>query len=174
MTRPEVLRALDVGDHILVGHSDGASIALISAGARNDPTLKGVIVEAPHVFVEDISVSSIARIRELYDSTDMAEKLARHHGANIECAFRGWNDVWLEAAFLDWNIEEYLAGIRVPLLVIQGADDEYGTPAQVQAIADQAGAPVEVNLLADCGHSPHRDQTKKTLSAMTRFIAQRG
>ncbi len=169
---PLVLQALDIGDHILVGHSDGASISLIHAGATNNPALKGVIVEAPHVFVEDISVSSIATIKEIYETTDLPEKLARHHGDNLECAFRGWNDVWLEATFVNWNIEEYLAKIRVPLQVIQGEDDEYGTAEQVHAIARQAGARVEVNLLADCGHSPHRDQGDKTLAAMTRFVAE--
>ena len=169
---PQVLKALDIGDHILVGHSDGASISLINAGALQDPALKGVIVEAPHVFVEDISVTSIADIKAIYESTDMAEKLSRHHGDNTECAFRGWNDVWLEATFVDWNIEEYLADIRVPLQVIQGEDDEYGTPAQVHAIAAQAGATVDVNLLTDCGHSPHRDQPGRTLAAMTRFVGQ--
>jgi len=173
---PEVLAALNIGDHILVGHSDGASISLISAGSGGAPGLKGVIVEAPHVFVEDISVSSIATIKQIYETTDFPDKLARHHGDNTECAFRGWNDVWLENTFVDWNIEEYLPGIAVPLLVIQGEDDEYGTPDQVRAVEAQAGGaptggPVEVHLLPDCGHSPHRDQAAKTLDLMKGFVA---
>lgn len=167
---PEVLEAAGVRDAVLVGHSDGGSIALIHAGSGDAPRVRGVVLEAPHVFVEEVSVESIARIGEVYHSTDLPRRLARYHGDNTECAFRGWNEVWLDPEFRVWNIEEYLPRIAVPVLVIQGEDDEYGTPAQVEAIQRQAGGPVETLLLPDCGHSPHRDQPERTLAAMVEFV----
>ncbi len=169
---PEVISGLGLKDYIFVGHSDGASIALINAGKFEQPGLKGVIVEAPHVFVEQISVDSIAEIKTIYETTDLPEKLARHHGGNTECAFRGWNEVWLVNDFRQWNIEEYLPSIGVPLQVIQGVNDEYGTAAQVDAIADKAGGAVETVMLDDCGHSPHRDQPDAVVRAMTAFVDQ--
>ncbi|MBV9772436.1 MAG: alpha/beta hydrolase [Gemmatimonadetes bacterium] len=170
---PEVLEAAGVRDAILVGHSDGASISLVHAGSGSAPRVRGVIVEAPHVFVEEVSVASIARIGEAYRSTELPGKLARYHGDNTECAFRGWNEVWLDPEFRAWNIEEYLPRITVPVLVVQGEDDEYGTLAQVEAIRRQAGGPVETLVLPECGHSPHRDQPERTLEAMARFVRRR-
>lgn len=167
---PEVLEVAGVRDAVLVGHSDGASIALVHAGSGRAARVRALVVEAPHVFVEDVSVESIARMRDAYRSTDLPRKLARYHGDNTECAFRGWNDVWLDPAFRAWNIEEYLPRITVPVLVIQGEDDEYGTLAQVEAIRTQVGGPVETLVLPDCGHSPHRDQPERTLEAMVRFV----
>lgn len=169
---PELLDALDIGNPILVGHSDGASIALIHAGAHVRP-VRALILEAPHVFVEDISIESISRMRKLYDTTDLRERLRRHHGDNADHAFRGWNDVWLDPAFRDWNIEEYLAGVICPTLVIQGEDDEYGTLRQVEAIAAGVRGPIETLVLPQCGHTPHRDQREQVLDAMTAFAVAR-
>ena len=168
---PAVLAALDVRDAILVGHSDGASISLIYAGS-NGAGVRGLILEAPHVFVEPICTESIREIKGVYETTDLREKLERHHGTNVDGAFYGWNDVWLDPEFASWNIEEYLPRIGKPTLVIQGADDEYGTVAQVDAIARQVAGPCEVAILPECGHSPHRDQPEATLAAMTTFIDQ--
>jgi pimeloyl-ACP methyl ester carboxylesterase len=168
-TLPALRDALAIADPILVGHSDGASIALIHAGAERFP-VRGLILEAPHVFVEDVTVTSIEAAREAYATTDLRSRLARYHD-DVDGAFRGWNDIWLDPEFRAWNIEACLAGVTSPTLAIQGADDEYGTAAQLDAIAAQIGGPVETLLLPDCKHSPHRDQPDVTLAAMARFIA---
>jgi pimeloyl-ACP methyl ester carboxylesterase len=167
---PQVLAAAGIRDHILIGHSDGASISLIHAGSGPAPGLRGVILEAPHVFTEPHGLASIARIREAYRDTDLRARLARHHGDNVDVAFHGWNGVWLDPEFAAWNIEEYLPAIRVPILILQGEDDEYGTWAQVEAIKRGSGGPVESIAIPDCGHSPHREQPDITLRAMREFI----
>lgn|SRR5574340_519563 len=165
---PELRRELGIERPVLIGHSDGASIALIHAGAgRWD--MAGLVVMAPHVFVEDISVASIAAAKVAYRTTDLPRKLARYH-RDVDKTFWGWNDVWLHLDFRAWNIEEYLDGIRCPVLAIQGTEDEYGTMAQVQAIAARV-PDAEVLELADCRHSPHRDQPAATLEAIARFVA---
>jgi pimeloyl-ACP methyl ester carboxylesterase len=169
-TLPALCRVLGMSDPILVGHSDGASIALIHTGAGRWP-VRGLILEAPHVFVEDLSVTSIAAAKEAYATTDLRQRLARYHD-DVDGAFRGWNDIWLDPAFRAWNIESYLPAIACPTLVIQGADDEYGTTAQLDAIAVRVAGPVETLLLPNCKHSPHRDQPEATLAAMTRFVAE--
>jgi pimeloyl-ACP methyl ester carboxylesterase len=130
-----------------------------------------VILEAPHVFVEDVSVKTIAAAREAYERGGLRERLARHHGANVEGAFRGWNDAWLDPGFRDWNIEEYLPRVRVPSLVVQGEDDTYGTLAQVEAIERGSGAPVTRLVLPGCGHSPHRDRPGEVEAAVAVFAA---
>ena len=168
---PDLLAAAGIGDHVLIGHSDGASIAIVNGGGTRAAGLKGLVLEAAHVFIEDISVRSIAAAAESYRTTDLPDRLRRWHGANTDCAFWGWNRAWLDPAFRHWNIEEYLPAIRVPTLAIQGEGDEYGTVAQLDAIRRQAGGGAEILLLPDCGHSPHRDQPAATLAAMTRFIA---
>lgn len=170
---PKVLEAAGVRESILVGHSDGASIALIysgQAGRDRPPGLRGLILEAPHVFTEPGGLESIAKIAEVYRTTDLRDRLARHHGANVDVAFWGWNGVWLDLQFRAWNIEEFLPGISVPILILQGDRDEYGTWRQVEAIERQAGGPVESVLVRDCGHSPHREQEEVALEAMERFV----
>jgi pimeloyl-ACP methyl ester carboxylesterase len=164
---PQLLAALGIANPILVGHSDGASIALIHAGAGNP--VRGVVVEAPHEFFEEINMGGIAAARHAFEATDLPQKLARHH-RDAAKTFYGWHDVWTSAAFRDWNIESYLAGIRCPVLAIQGEDDAYGTMRQLDAIAAQVSGPCELLKLADCGHTPHREQPDKTLAAVTRFI----
>jgi pimeloyl-ACP methyl ester carboxylesterase len=169
-TLPALRDALVIADPILVGHSDGASIALIHAGARCWP-VRGLVLEAPHVFVEDITVASIAAAKEAYRTTDLRARLARYHG-DVDGAFRGWNDIWLDPEFRAWNIEDYLPTIACPVLVIQGEDDEYGTKAQPDAIAAKVAGPVEALLLKACKHSPHRGQPDATLAAMARFVTE--
>lgn len=168
---PALLAATGIRRHLLIGHSDGASIALIHAGACPEPGLAGVICEAPHVFTEDVSVASIRQADEAYRTTDLRTRLARHHGDNVDLAFRGWADAWLDPAFLHWNIEEFPPAIDVPMLLIQGRDDEYGTLAQIDAIEQGAGADCNRLVLRDCGHSPHRDQPERTFDAMAAFVA---
>jgi pimeloyl-ACP methyl ester carboxylesterase len=166
---PAVLKAVEVEGAIMVGHSDGASIAIIYAGAEQPDLLKGLILEAPHVFAEEVGLQSIEKARDEFLTADLRKKLARYHGKNIECAFWGWNRAWLDPEFRYWNLEGYLPQIRVPALVIQGLDDQFGTVEQVEAVQRKSGGPVEVLLLPSCGHSPHRDQRHEALVAMTRF-----
>jgi pimeloyl-ACP methyl ester carboxylesterase len=167
---PGVLAAAGVQDAILVGHSDGGSIALIHAGGVPGTTVRGLCLEAPHVFCEELSVESIALAAEKYREGDLRRALERHHGANVDTAFWGWNRVWLDPAFRSWNIEEYLGRIACPSLVIQGEGDEYGTLAQIGAIEAGSGGPVRRVVLPDCGHSPHRAQPVATIAAMTAFV----
>jgi pimeloyl-ACP methyl ester carboxylesterase len=166
---PEVLAGRGIESPILVGHSDGASIALIHAGAGSWP-VRALVLEAPHVFVEEVTVASIAEAKTAYATTDLPRRLGRYH-ADVDTTFRGWNDIWLDPDFRAWNIAEVLPSIRCPIQLIQGEDDEYGTFAQIDAIAAGAGGPVETVKLPRCRHSPHRDQPEATLAAMRRFIA---
>jgi pimeloyl-ACP methyl ester carboxylesterase len=169
---PELLAQLDIRKPILIGHSDGASIALIYAGANQKDdvhAVRGLVLLAPHVYVEDLSVASIAEAKVRFETTNMCEKLARHHRDPAR-TFWGWNNIWLHPDFRRWNIEEYLPRITCPILAIQGLDDEYGTMAQVKAIKRQSGGPVEILTLADCRHSAHRDQADATLEAIGRFV----
>jgi pimeloyl-ACP methyl ester carboxylesterase len=164
---PELLAKLNIRNPILIGHSDGASIALIYAGSNKH--VRGLVLLAPHVFVEDLSVASIAEAKAIFENTDLAEKLARHH-RDATSTFWGWNNIWLHPDFRHWNIEEYLPRITCPILAIQGLDDQYGTMAQAEAIRRQSGGPVEVLALPDCRHSAHRDQPEAVLAAIARFV----
>ncbi len=226
VTLPRVLDAFQIRKAILVGHSDGGSIALIHAGGifnhedtkstkteeskRTSRSLStktligGLILEAPHVFVEEIGLESIRAIAEEYRTaivnvpsaerdagrmpanrpqdagapvrapvgapSVLKQRLARYHGENVDATFGGWNDVWLNPRFQSWNIEEYLPQIQIPVLLIQGKDDRYGTLAQVNAIEAGCQGPVRTVLLADCGHSPHLDQPAQALEAMREFV----
>jgi pimeloyl-ACP methyl ester carboxylesterase len=163
-----VLAALGIENPVLVGHSDGASIALLHAGAGHP--VAGLVLMAPHCFVEEISIRSIAAARVAFETTDLPAKLGKHH-RDVERTFWGWNDIWLHPDFRSWNIEDCLPHIRCPILAIQGEDDEYGTMAQIEAIAAQATGSSDVELLklADCRHSPHRDQTAAVIDAIGRF-----
>lgn len=166
---PELRQALGLEDVVLVGHSDGASIAIIHAGSGQWP-VRGVILEAPHVFVEEVSIKSIAEARDLYETSELRQRLMRYH-ADVDSAFRGWNDAWLSPEFRAWNIAEYLPGIACPVLAIQGAGDEYGTLAQIEAIERGVAGRFAKLVLERCKHTPHRDQEAVVLTAMAEFIA---
>ncbi|MEO8738749.1 MAG: alpha/beta hydrolase [Casimicrobiaceae bacterium] len=167
---PALLDRLGIAAPILIGHSDGASIALIHAGAHLRP-VRACVALAPHVFVEDVSIAGIAAARDAYANGTLRERLARYH-RDVDSAFRGWNEVWLSPDFRDWNIESYIAAIDCPLLLIQGRDDEYGTLAQLDVIERVTVADVSRRVLDDCGRSPQRDQPEATLNAMAGFISQ--
>jgi len=153
----------------LFGHSDGGSIALLYAAAFPE-RVAGAIVLAPHIYVEDLSVRSIAQAREAYLHADLGQRLARYHD-HADSAFWGWNDIWLDPAFRNWRIDAELSTIRCPVLAVQGLDDEYGTLAQIEGIA--AAVPgTELLTLADCGHAPQRDQPDTLTRAASAFISR--
>jgi len=154
----------------LFGHSDGASIALLYA-SRFSQQLSGVIVAAPHIFVEDITIDSIRAVREVYLTQDLRTKLGRHH-ADFDSAFWGWNNIWLDPAFGAWNIEQELTTITCPILAIQGEDDEYGTLEQIYGIQRKIPA-AQIVVLTQCGHSPHRDQPDALSREVAHFITDR-
>jgi pimeloyl-ACP methyl ester carboxylesterase len=164
---PELLDKLNIGRPILLGHSDGGSIALIFAG-RYPERVRGLMLEAPHVFVEALSVASIRSAKVAYETTDLRARLQCYH-ASVDATFWAWNNVWLDPEFRSWNIESYLDAIRCPVLCLQGEQDEYGTRAQVDTIiAKVPGA--ELVMLPDCRHSPHRDHREVTLATMAKFV----
>jgi len=165
---PAVLDQAGVRKAILVGHSDGASIATIYAGSRQDFRVRGLVLIAPHFFVEDISVRSIAAVKDAYETSDLRARLAKYH-RDVDVAFWGWNRAWLDPDFRHWRIDEYLAYIRVPILIVQGEDDEYGTPAQIVVAQQEAYCPVEVRMLPGAGHSPQLDRPQETLEAIGEF-----
>jgi pimeloyl-ACP methyl ester carboxylesterase len=165
---PRLLDAIGFRDGILLGHSDGASIAAIYAGSFADQRLRGLVLIAPHFFTEDMGIAEIARAREAYAATDLRAKLARWH-ADVDVAFKGWNDAWLDPDFRKWDITEFLPGIRVPILIVQGESDQYGTRKQIEVAQAECSAPIEVALLPQVRHSPHREAPEEALRAITPF-----
>jgi len=175
---PQVLDAAGINNAVLIGHSDGGSIGLIHAGSGvvgNGQTRRicGLVTLAAHVFNEDISVQSITAAKLAYDEGDLRQRLKKYH-SDVDAAFRGWNDVWLHDDFRQWNIEEFLPGIRVPTLVLQGADDPYGTQKQVEAIVAGIGDQAQKHIIADCGHSPHLEQSEETRQLIVAFVGNNG
>jgi pimeloyl-ACP methyl ester carboxylesterase len=168
---PKLLDAIGFRRGLLVGHSDGASIAAIYAGGAGDHRVRGLAMIAPHFVVEDISVQSIAAIKQAYETSDLKSKLARWHG-DVDNAFYGWNGAWLDEKFRDWDISEYLAYIRVPVAILQGADDRYGTIRQVEIAKEECYCPVDVTVIPGAGHSPHREAPGATLNAISEFASR--
>jgi pimeloyl-ACP methyl ester carboxylesterase len=165
---PALLAALAITEPVvLFGHSDGGSIALLYA-AFFPQAVRGLVVMAPHILVEPVSIESIRSARSAWATTDLPQKLARYHD-DVESAFRGWNDIWLHPEFATWNIEAEIAPITGPLLAIQGIDDEYGTLAQIRGIARRVPQ-TRLLELPDCGHSPHRDQPEAVIEAVGSFL----
>lgn len=165
---PKLLETIGFRRGLLVGHSDGASIAAIYAGGVQDYRVRGVAMIAPHFIVEDISVASIAEIKKTYETTELKSKLARWH-KDVDNAFYGWNAAWLDPKFRNWDICEYLAYIRVPVAILQGADDQYGTLRQVEIAEEECYCPVDVTIIPGAGHSPHREAPEATLHAISDF-----
>lgn len=165
---PQVLDAIGFQRGLLIGHSDGASIAAIYAGGVPDHRIRGVTLIAPHFVVEDISVQSIAAIKQTFQTTELRAKLAKWH-KDVDNAFRGWNDAWLDPAFRKWDISDHLAYIRVPVQIVQGADDQYGTLRQIEIAEAECYCPVETVILPNTGHAPHRETAEATLKAVAEF-----
>jgi pimeloyl-ACP methyl ester carboxylesterase len=166
---PALIDALELERPLLFGHSDGATIALLCAGETSTP-LAGLVVAAPHVLVEDITLAGIRRTVAAWHGTDLRQRLARHHSQqNLDRVFAAWHETWLDPGFSDWNVESCLPSIRCPVLAIQGEDDEYATMAQFDRIVGQV-PDVTALRLAACGHSPHRDATAAVIAATRAFV----
>jgi pimeloyl-ACP methyl ester carboxylesterase len=167
---PALLHEIGFQRGILLGHSDGASIAAVYAGSIEDHRVRGVVLFAPHFFTEDLGLASIAAAGEAYETGNLRPRLERYHGANVDCAFHGWHQAWLAPGFRSWDILDAIAHIRVPILMVQGRSDEYGTLAQIDKAAEAAYCPVETLILDECGHAPHLDQSEATLNETAAFI----
>jgi pimeloyl-ACP methyl ester carboxylesterase len=165
---PKLLDAIGFRRGLLLGHSDGASIAAIYAGGHQDHRVQGIALIAPHFIIEDVGLASIARIKTAYETTELKAKLARWH-KDVDNAFHGWNGAWLDPGFRSWDISEYLAYIRVPIAILQGADDQYGTMRQVVIAQEECYCPVDATLVPGAGHQPHREAPEATLDAITEF-----
>tara|TARA_R110001599_G_scaffold258951_4_gene459228 strand:+ start:201 stop:992 length:792 start_codon:yes stop_codon:yes gene_type:complete len=169
---PQLIEHFGISRFILVGHSDGASIALIYSGSGELPPPEAVIAMAPHVFCEDISIEGITAAKIAYETGHLKWKLERFHGVNIEYAFRGWSDAWLNPRFRKWSIEKFLPAITAPILVIQGRNDRFGTTAQIEATENSVAGPFEKLLLNDCGHNPWHEKPDDVLSKIETFITR--
>lgn len=167
---PAILEAAGVRRPILFGHSDGASIALLHAAER-PADVRALVLAAPHVFVEDETVARIRAVRERFRGTDFAARWRRTQGPHADATFAAWTEVWLSAPFRGWTLQDELRAVRCPVLVLQGADDAYGTLAQVEAVRAGVVGPVDTRILSNCGHAPHRDQADETLDAVQKFVA---
>jgi pimeloyl-ACP methyl ester carboxylesterase len=168
-TLPKLLDSIGFRRGLLVGHSDGASVAAIYAGSHQDHRIGGLVLIAPHFFTEESGLAAITETARAYASGDLREKLARWH-ADVDNAFIGWRDAWLDPQFRKWDISEYLAYIRVPVLVVQGTDDQYGTLQQVECASRECYCPVEVAMMKGARHTPQRETPDQALAAMSDFV----
>ena len=164
----KVLDDAGIKSAILLGHSDGATIAAIYAGSNEDHRIRGLVLLAPHFFTEDMGLAEIAEARKTYQTGDLKQKMAKYH-RDPDNTFRGWNDAWLDPDFKAWDVGEVIDYLRIPTLAIQGQQDQFGTLDQIAEIETRSYAPVDVAILEDCKHSPHLDQREATLSAVTEF-----
>jgi pimeloyl-ACP methyl ester carboxylesterase len=168
---PRVLDAVGFRRGVVLGHSDGASIATIHAGTITDSRISGIGLIAPHFFTEPKGLAAIAKTKAQYEAGDLRDRLARYH-ADVDVAFRGWCDAWLDPGFRSWNIEAFIGPVRSPVLAIQGQDDQYGTLRQIEALANAVHAPLAVEILQECRHSPHLEQPNRTLAIVSDFLAR--
>lgn len=166
---PRMLDEIGFQHGILLGHSDGATIAAIYAGSVEDFRVRGLVLMAPHFFTEDLGLKSIAQAREDFETGELRRKLAKYH-TDVDSTFRGWNDAWLNPDFRDWNVSEVIDYLRVPVLAIQGRDDRYGTLAQIEEIRNRIYSPLDVEIFEECGHAPHLERPDETLAAITDFV----
>jgi pimeloyl-ACP methyl ester carboxylesterase len=165
---PKLLDAIGFKRGLLLGHSDGASIVAIYAGAHQDHRVQGVVMIAPHFVTEDVGLASIAETSKAYETSGLKDRLARWHH-DVDNAFYGWSNAWLDPEFRGWDISEYLAYIRVPVAIVQGVDDQYGTIRQIEIAQQECYCPVDVTMIPAAGHSPHREAPAATLGAIVDF-----
>lgn len=168
---PQVLDAMGFQRGVLMGHSDGATIAAEYAGRVADHRVRGLVLMAPHFFTEPMGLQSIQAARDAFDQGDLRERMARWH-RDAEHTFRGWNDAWLNPDFHDWNVGEVIDYLRVPALAIQGRQDQYGTLRQIEELETRSYAPVETLILDDCRHAPHQDHEQAVLDGVADFTAR--
>ena len=168
---PEVLDKAGIQRAILVGHSDGGSIAAIYAGGCSDPRLAGILLMAAHFFVEDMNIAAIARIEATYETSDLRSRLARYH-SDVDGAFHGWSGAWLNPAFRAFDITGYLEAIRIPVLAIQGTDDPYGSDEQLHILSRHTRVPTKTRLIPGARHSPHLEAPEETMSAIVAFVRE--
>ena len=168
---PQVLDVIGFRSGLLLGHSDGATIAAIYAGSVVDQRIRGLILLAPHFFTEPKGLAGIAAAKIAYETTDLKARLAKHH-ADVDVAFYGWNSAWLDSGFSDWNVADVIDYFRIPVLAIQGTDDPYGTIAQITEIEERIYAPLEKLLLENCGHDPLAEYPEQTLASIAEFAAR--
>jgi pimeloyl-ACP methyl ester carboxylesterase len=166
---PRVLECAGISHYHLVGHSDGATIALEFAANIGAAGLQSVVVFAPHVFTEDCAIGAITAANESFTQGDLRKRLEKYHGWNVDCAFRGWCDSWLHPEFGNWSVEANLSKISVPVLQVQGSNDEYGTLEQLYRIEKHAGAQVQTVIFDNCGHSPQQDKPEDTIAVIREF-----
>ena len=168
---PQVLDQIGFQRGILLGHSDGATIAAIYAGSVADFRVRGLVLMAPHFFTEKMGLAEITKAKEAFTTGDLAALMARYH-RDAKATFRGWNDTWLDPGFKDWSVAEVIDYLRIPVLAVQGRDDQYGTLAQIEEIDSRCYAPVDIEILDDCGHTPFLDQPEQTLAVVAEFAAR--
>jgi pimeloyl-ACP methyl ester carboxylesterase len=168
---PQVLEAIGFRRGVLLGHSDGASIAAIYAGSVEDMRIRGLCLLSPHFFTEPEGLAAIGEAKVAFEAGDLRARLARHH-EDPDNTFRGWNDAWLDPGFKDWNIEEVISYLRIPVLALQGREDQYGTLAQIEALKNGLYSPLDVEVLDHCQHSPHIEQRQKTLFTIVEYLAR--
>ena len=168
---PHVLDAVGVRRAVLLGHSDGASIAALYAGNIEDFRVRGLILIAPHFFTEPTGLEAITRAKLAYETGDLRGRLAKYHD-HVDVAFRGWCEAWLDPGFANWNITDCLDYLRVPVLCVQGDDDPYGTALQVEEVAARSYAPAEIAMIGACGHAPQLERPQETLAAIREFCAR--
>ncbi|WP_300017934.1 alpha/beta hydrolase [uncultured Roseobacter sp.] len=166
-----VMDAADLGDVILLGHSDGATIASIYAGSVSDRRVRGLILIAPHFFVEDAGLEAIRAAGAEFASGALKERLAKYHD-DVDGAFLGWHDAWTDPNFAHWNVADAIDHWRIPVLALQGGEDPYGTIAQIEEIEARIYAPLEIEILRGCGHAPHLERPEETRAAITEFCAR--
>jgi len=167
---PRFLDAIGFQDGILVGHSDGGSIAAIHAGSSVHKGVKGIVLIAPHFFTEDEGIAAIEQAKIAYETTDFREKLSKYHGDNVDCAFWGWNGAWLHPDFRKWDLQEFIPKITVPVQGVQGLDDQYGTMKQLSVLSDKLSFEPCIKAIPDCGHSPHKEQCDITVAQINEFV----
>ncbi|SNS21020.1 alpha/beta fold hydrolase [Antarctobacter heliothermus] len=168
---PQVLEEIGFQRGVLVGHSDGATIAAIYAGSVSDARVRALVLMAPHFFTEEAGLAEIAKAKAGFETGDLREKMARYH-RDPDNAFLGWNDSWLHPDFKDWNVADVIDYLRIPALAVQGRDDQYGTLAQIEELDSRSYAPVETLILDDCRHSPHLDQPERVVAGIAAFCAR--
>ncbi|WP_371054546.1 MULTISPECIES: alpha/beta fold hydrolase [unclassified Rhodosalinus] len=168
---PQVLDAIGFREGVLLGHSDGATIAAEYAGGVEDFRVRGLVLMAPHFFTEEPGLREIARAREAFETGDLRARMAKYH-RDPDAAFRGWNDAWLDPGFRAWNVAECIDYLRIPALAIQGREDPYGTLAQIRELEERAYSPVDTVILDECRHAPHLERPEATLDAVAEFCAR--